>query len=365
VVAVVVTTSLVAACGRPVGRVAPAPPAPLVVRTGCGSFEIAADGAVARHKTNWAPPWAPHAVSHPAFGVWVAHPGGLLAVYRGGRLLWRSRVRHGSDEVAVRGSSIAFSVYRRTADGRPELWMARVGRREFLAGRAEEPIGWTAGGLVTLHGTALRVRGPDGTVYRTVGHGHGALSEPGGTVLYVTARGDVIRTNGLRNRRLAGGFGRRAWVQRLDGGVLDVTTQRRAVFLRRDGSPLGISAPVDEPAATMGSVIALPHGAGVVYAVHVRLHGSRSGVNVVYVARPHRPARRVFTRRVPRLSCGEYAGVSYLGGRILYVDDEGPIAVLDPSGRKAPVDLTSALRVLQPQRRALWQLDADWASKWR
>jgi hypothetical protein len=65
------------------------------------------------------------------------------------------------------------------------------------------------------------------------------------------------------------------------------------------------------------------------------------------------------------LSCGEYASVSYLNGRILYVDDEGPIAVLDPSGRKPPRDLTQAFRVLQPRRQSLWQLNADWASKWR
>jgi hypothetical protein len=115
----------------------------------------------------------------------------------------------------------------------------------------------------------------------------------------------------------------------------------------------------------MGSVIALPRGLGVVYVVRGGLHGGRPGVNVVYVARRHQPARRLFARRVPRLSCGESAGVSYADGRILYVDDEGPAAVLDLRGRTRPLDLTSALRVLQPRRPTLWQLNADWAPKWR
>jgi hypothetical protein len=295
----------------------------------------------------------------------VAHPQGRLAVYRAGRLLWRSRVPNGSDQVAVRGSGIAFTVYRRHAGATPELWMARVGGREFRAGTAEEPVGWTSGGLVTFHRNVIRVRGPDGTVYRTLGRGHGAISEPGGTVIFVSRPGRLMRTDGRRAWAIAGGFAPGAWVQRLAGGVLDVSTARHSIFLRRDGTPLGISAPVDEPAAAMGSVVALPHGAGVVYVVRAGLVAKAPGVNVVYVARPHRPARRLYARRVPRLSCGEYASVSYAGGRILYVDDEGPIAVLDPTGRAAPVELTRGFRILQPRRASLWQLNADWASNWR
>jgi hypothetical protein len=38
------------ACGRAVHRLATAPPAALVVRTGCGSFEIEADGTVLPHR---------------------------------------------------------------------------------------------------------------------------------------------------------------------------------------------------------------------------------------------------------------------------------------------------------------------------
>jgi hypothetical protein len=65
------------------------------------------------------------------------------------------------------------------------------------------------------------------------------------------------------------------------------------------------------------------------------------------------------------VSCGEYAFVSYANGRLLYVDDEGPIAVLDPSRHRPPIDLTRALSVLQRKDSSRWQLYADWAANWR
>ena len=338
----------------------------VVARTPCGSFEIRSDGSVARHRSSWAPSWAPGAVSHPAPGIWVAHPHGRLALYRDGKLWWLSRIKHASDEVVVSGASIAFAVYRRDPSGLPELWLARAGGHEFRAARHEEPVGWTRGGLVTVNENVLRVRGPDGTVYRTLGDGHSALAEPAtGTALYVSRRGELVRTDGRRSWRLARDLGQRAWVQRLDGGVLDVSNGRRSLFLRSDGSRLRIVAPVDESAGAMGAAIALPHGSGVAYVVTRGRRGSDAGVNVVYLASPQAPPRRLFAKPVPRLSCGEYASLSYAAGRILYVDDEGPIAVLDPSGRTGPLDLTGAFAALQPRRAALAQLNADWAAKWR
>jgi hypothetical protein len=230
----VVATSFATACGRPAARLPLALPAPLVARTACGSFAIGRDGSVWANRSSWAPAWAPGAVSHPSPGVWVGHPHARLAVYRDGRLLWLSRIRHASDDVVVRGPSISFTVYPRAAGGTPELWMAHVGRHEFRAGVREEPVGWTAGGLVTVRGNTIRVRGPDGVVYRTLGRGHGALAEQlTHTVVFVSPRGEVLRTDGRRMWRLAGGFARNAWVQRLDGGVLDVTTGGRSIFFAR------------------------------------------------------------------------------------------------------------------------------------
>jgi hypothetical protein len=365
-VVAVVATTLATACGRPVGRLTPAPPAPLVARTPCGSFRIDPDGRVSVHRNSWAPAWAPGAVSHPAPGVWVAHPHAHLAVYRDGRLLWRSHVLHASDEVVIRGATIAFTIYRHDGTGNPELWLARVGGREFRVAAHEDPVGWTRGGLVTTGGGILRVRGPDGTVYRTLGASHSALAESiTNTVLFVSRRGELLRSDGRRTWQIAAGFDRDAWLQRLDGGVLDLSTGRRSVFLRPDGTALGIVAPVDEAAGAMGSVVALPHGRGVVYVVRTGLGANHPGTNVVYVARPHTQPKRLYARRIPRLSCGEYTSLSYDAGRILYVDDEGPIAVLDVSGHRPPLDLTRAFRALQPRGATLAQLNAGWATTYR
>src|SRR5918911_3318212 len=156
-------------CIQPVTHVAPAPPAAIVVRTGCGTYEIRANGLVRPFRRNWAPTWAPAAVSHPARDVWVAHPHGRLAVYRGGHLLWRSRIKVPSDDVAVGGSTIAFAIWRRSE--LPTLWMARVGGREFRVAQDEDSIGWTRGGLVTQSGSTISVRGPDGARYRMLALG--------------------------------------------------------------------------------------------------------------------------------------------------------------------------------------------------
>src|SRR5205823_2018845 len=83
---------------------------------------------VTRYRGNWAPSWAPHAISHPGPGTWVAHPGGRLAVYRDGGLLWRSRIKVASDEVVVHGSSIAFGRDTRYDANGPTLRMASAGR---------------------------------------------------------------------------------------------------------------------------------------------------------------------------------------------------------------------------------------------
>ena len=80
----------------------PRVPAPVVLRTVCGVFELRRDGTVVYGRAKaWAPSWAPRATSHPDPRTWVAHPHRRLAVYRDGRLLWRSHLTGGTDNVAV------------------------------------------------------------------------------------------------------------------------------------------------------------------------------------------------------------------------------------------------------------------------
>jgi len=346
------------ACSRPVFRVSPAPPAPIVARTGCGTYEIESDGTVHPYRRNWAPVWVPGAVSHPSPGVWVSHPGGRLAVYRARSLLWQSHIRVPSDDVAVGRSSLAFAIWGPPESATPTLWMARVGRREFRVARREDAIGWTAGGLVTQHGNRIRVRSPDGMLLRTVSVGHGPAYDNGDhTVVFVRADGTLVRTDGRHSWPLRRGFTRGAWVTVLANRVLQVMEPRHTFYLRSNGTVVGGGPPLSE------NVTGLPDES-VAYVAGENRKGSSPGVNVVFLLDAAGRTHRLYTRRVPRLSCGEYTAVTYARHRLLYVDDEGPIAILDPSGRQRPIDLTRALNVLQPKRASMRQLSADWLANW-
>ena len=347
----------VTACGRAVHRLATAPPEALIVRTGCGNYEIEPDGTVVPHHESWAPDWAPGATSSPGPGVYVAHPHGHLVVLRDGRTLWRSQLRHGSDNVVVHGSTIAFSAYKRGVL-QPALWMAQAGRPEFLAARSEDPLGWTAGGLLSQHGHDLRLRRADGSLARTFTGVRNAVYDHGdGTIVMTTASGWVSRTDGIHVWHLAKAY-RQSWVSLLPNRTLQVTTGKRFLYLRPNGSPYASSPP------GAGAVLDFPARRTLLYIVNKRGHGPM-GVNHVYAVRGFGRPRELYARAVPYSSCGEWSGLSETNGRVLYADDEGPIAVLDLSGRRPALDLTRALRVLQPRRPVLARLNADWASNWR
>src|SRR5262249_48494447 len=190
-------------------------------------------------------------------------------------------------------------------------------------------------GLMTQRRDEIRVRAQTGRLVRIVARGHSPVYDAAdGTVLLVSRAGALLRTDGLHVWQLAHGFRSDSWVQLLDGRVIDVTNDRNSVFLRANGSRLAVNAPLGEAAAAMGGVIALPRATGIVYVVNRGRTGTNPGANFVYVTQPHAPLRLLYRRRVPRLSCGEWAGLSYDAGRVLYTDDQGPLALLDPRGRR-------------------------------
>jgi hypothetical protein len=45
---------------------------------------------------------------------------------------------------------------------------------------------------------------------------------------------------------------------------------------------------------------------------------------------------------------------------LLYVDEEGPAAIRDPTGKTPPIDLMRTLRPLQPRLATRARLYADW-----
>ena len=342
----------------------PRVPAPIVFRTVCGVFELRQDGSVAYARTRpWAPAWAPGAVSHPDARTWVAHPDRLLAVYRDGRLLWRSHVTGGTDNVAVGQGHVAFTSYRRRSGLRwagMTTWLAPVGGRERLIARNENVVGWTAAGLVTSRGADVRLRGRDGRFLRSLGKARTALQD-GNDVVLLRTDGVLLRTNGWRSRAIAdlrrAGMTDHPWLQRLDGGMWQIDSRNRVLFLRHDGRPFASIALArgrrrDPGASIAGNVMPLPDRSALLFVVSRRKSWKDPGVYTVYrLDRGHHVPRPLFTTRVRRLTCGDWAGLAYRNGHVLFGSNEAGVAIVDPAGRARPIDLSKLVRRLLPQRR--------------
>jgi hypothetical protein len=342
----------------------PRVPAPIVFRTVCGVFELRRDGSVVYGSTHvWAPAWAPGAVSHPDPHTWVSHPDRLLAVYRDGRLLWRSHVTGGTDNVAVGQGHVAFTSYRRRSGLRwagMTTWLAPVGRRERLIARNETVVGWTAAGLVTSRGADVRLRGRDGRFLRRLGKARTALRD-GNDVVLLRTDGVVLRTNGWRSRAIAdlrrAGMTDHPWLQRLDGGMWQVDSGNRVLFLRHDGRPFASIALArgrqrDPGGSIAGNVMPLPDRSALLFVVSRRKSWKDPGVYTVYrLDRGHHVPRPLVTTRVRRLTCGDWAGLAYRNGHVLFGSNEAGVAIVDPAGRARPIDLSKLVRRLLPQRR--------------
>jgi hypothetical protein len=296
-------------------------------------------------------------MGHPDPHTWVAHPHRRLAIYRDGRLLWHSHVTGGTDEVALGHGRIAFTVWRHD---RMSLWLAPVGGRERIVARNEDIVGWTAGGLVTQRRADVRLRGRDGRFLRSLGKARTAFRD-GDDVVILRTDGVIVRTDGLRSRVVADlrplGMGDRPWLDPLDGGLMQLSAGNRVLLLDRDGRPFAsialARAGKRDPGGTIaGNVVPLPDRSAVLFVVNRRKTWKDPGVMTVYrLDRGHRVPRPLFVTRVQRLTCGEWGGLAYRRGRVLFASDEAGIAILDPAGRARPIDLTRLSRRLLPSGR--------------
>lgn len=356
-------------CARSLPR-GPAVPAPISFRTVCGVFELRRDGSVVYGRSpRWAPAWAPGAVSHPDPNTWVAHPHRRLAIYRDGRLLWHSHFTGGTDDVAVGEGHIAFTAFRRWTG--MTVWVAPIGGRERMVARKENVVGWIPAGLVTQRGSDLRLRAPDGRFLRSLATARSAFLE-GARAVVLRTDGVILRTDGWRSRTLADlrplGMTDHPWLERLDGGLMQVTAGNRVLFLDRDGRRFASAAFAragkrDAGGAIAGNVVPLPDRSAVLFVVTRRKSWKEPGVDTVYrLERGHRVPRPLFVTRVRRLTCGDWAGLAYRRGRVLFGSNEAGIAILDPTGRARPIDLTGlSRRLLARGRYAPDNVLAVWA----
>jgi hypothetical protein len=327
----------------------PRVPAPLLVRTVCGVFELRRDGSVVYARTpRWAPAWAPGAISHPDPRTWVAHRHRRLAIYRDGRLLWRSHVTGGSDNVAVGQGHVAFTSYQYSRSG--TLWIAPIGGRERMVGRNEEVVGWVPAGLITQRRADLRLRARDGRFLRHLARARTALMD-GHDAVILRTDGRIVRTNGWHSRTLADlrHFGLTAypWLQRIDGGLWQVEARNRLLFLERDGRRFASL----RHSNIAGNVVVLPDRSAVLFVVRSRASQSDPGVlTVERLERGGRIARPLFSARVRQLSCSEWGGLDYRAGRVLFSSTGAGAAILDPAGRARAIDLTRFTQALLPRK---------------
>jgi hypothetical protein len=327
----------------------PPVPAPVVLRTACGVFELRRDGTVVYGRMpRSAPAWAPGAQSHPDARTWVAHPHRRLAVYRDGRLLWHSHITGGSDDVAVGHGRVAFTSYRHASG--PTLWIAPLGGRERVVAHGEDVVGWVAAGLVTQRGSDLRLRTRNGRFLRTLARSRIALPD-GDRVVVLRTDGVLARTDGWRSWTIADlrrfELTEYPWLQRLDGGMWEVESGRRVLVL--DGGGRRFASFTGAPA---GNVVVLPDRRAVLVVLHHRSDDADPGVLTVYrLEQGASHPRPLFSARVRTPTCGDWGALAYRRGRVLFSSNEAGVAILDPAGRARPIDLTGFAGRLLPQRR--------------
>src|SRR5438552_7716358 len=175
----------------------------ILVKGACGTFALRRDGSVELvHPRPWAPPWALGALARADDRTYIAHPRRHLVLSRDAKVLWRSRLPHGSDNVVVHDQAIAFNAYERPT---PDLWVARIGAPERLAGPGEDLQGWArAGGFLTQRGHELRLRAADGRLVRRLALVKwSAYDRETQSVFGISNSNLLIRTDGRQTATLA------------------------------------------------------------------------------------------------------------------------------------------------------------------
>jgi hypothetical protein len=347
----------------------------IMVKGVCGTFALRRDGTMALvHPRAWAPPWAADALARAGADTYIVHRGGHLGLLRDARVLWRSRLAHGSDNVVVHGKAIAFTAYEQA---HPNLWVARIGGAERLAGRNEDLHGWArVGGFFTQRGAELLLRDADGRLARRLAFIRGSAYDAETQSLFVVSSSDLLlRTDGHRTTTLADlaslGFGRDTWLEVLSGGLIHVNSQNRMLLLRRDGTPFASASFPRRTRSTSGATIvssvrALPAQRGVIFVVNYPRSSTGAGTDrVLLLERGRHTPRLLYTRRSGPRGCGVSANLSLYGSRVLYWPSEGgALVVVDTLGKAPAVELWPILRRTPGFRHHGRLLRAAWASAW-
>jgi hypothetical protein len=349
----------------------------ILVKGACGTFAFRRDGIVQLvHPRPWAPPWASGALARAGDGTYIAHPRRHLVLLRDAKVLWRSRLAHGSDDVVVHGRAIAFTAYSRNRPA-PELWVARIGTGERLAASGEDLDGWArAGGFFTQHGLQLRLRATDGRLIRHLGAVRSsAYDRVTHSLFAISASNLLVRTDGRQTTALADlhslGLTLHPWLELLPRGLIHIGSGNRLLLLRRDGTRFAtasLAGPAHgSPAETIvSSILPLPGQRGVVFVVATRRVGTSTATDdVLLLERGRHVPHLLYERRTIPLQCGYWANLSLHGNSVLYWPSQGrALVALNTLQRRAPVDLWQVVLRTPGFRHGGWLRRAAWASAW-
>jgi hypothetical protein len=229
-------------------------------------------------------------------------------------------------------------------------------RHERAVGvRFELPLGWTRTGLlVTVERNVVRARTRSGRLVRIIEEraGNRIFDPDSRTLLYVSRRQELVRTDGFRTQTLASlerlRLDRWVDVRPIEGGRVALVGDR-LVVLGSDGSIVAsdrrhYNLPV---ISSRGAIAMISTGP---------LDGRSRAKESVRLLRPgDRSSTLLFANEVGALGCGHWPTLEWRGDDLLYSTSEGDVVVIDRDGG-AQLDLSGVVGRLPGEF-----LEARWA----
>lgn len=355
-------------------------PAAVAIHTTCGGFFLRPGGRVGRAPMpeDWAS-WAPTGSWRAAPDTYVSARFGDIRVVRDARTIWRSSRRYKfTSSIVIGRGAVAFSLFEHGRVG--PLYVARLGGRERLVLRGEDPLAFLPSGLLLTQRwsqgkVVVRLRRLDGRLVRVVAPRArmATFDNESKTIFYVTRNRMLARFDGKQRvglARVPRGW-RWPWLRILDSGGVAVIGDRGLAIVRPRGGILA-SAGIKPPTRHRGGDVMngdpiLSTTRAVAFTSTRHRHGFTSGGQaLVSVLRPgDRRATVVFRHRVQNFGCGWSTSLAWKGDWLLYRESATQRVVAIDTARGRTVNLTPFVRSLpgrtQPPNR--WKV-AFWA-RWR
>jgi hypothetical protein len=330
----------------------PAVPAPIILRTTCGDFELGSDGKVSRMRRHWLRDWLAVHPSSPRYGRGLTvsrNRAGRIFVLRDKQVIWQSRLYLRDGGAVLFGqNAFAFASYRRG------IFLTDLKGPEKLAarGRGLYPFNFTSTGELLVSGPrAITVVSSTGKALRRYRYrqitGY-AFDETSDTLFFGTPDGMLVSAHGSDVRLVRPLRGIGGMMSILQPSRLLVFEGEHSVFvIRRDGSFVARAGWPRTPALVADSGVSVsPDGQTFVYRLTNVYPGSKGGRGAVYVLHAgETKAHPVYGHRMGPGGCGVGADLTWHGPFVMYRSTDGNLAAIDTRSSRV-WKLTSFMRSL-------------------